>query len=126
MKPAAARRRPPHPVRPDSAPLLAVGAPAFAMAAWGGNHFSRLLLMYRQIGGYIAVQVNLFLALHPRAHPGSGPRGGRCGRAVAVAACCRAGRVPGGPQAARTVSSVISLGAKIRNGGPQKPVPRLV
>jgi hypothetical protein len=31
-----------------------------------------------------------------------------------------------GSQPARTVSSVISLGAKIRNGGPQKPVPRLV
>ena len=27
---------------------------------------------------------------------------------------------------ARRVISVISLGAKIRNGGPQKPVPRLV
>src|SRR5262249_55086492 len=35
---------------------------------------------------------------------------------------------PEGPQAAadRSVMSVISLGAKIRNGGPQKPVPRLV
>jgi hypothetical protein len=64
MKPAATRRRPPHPVRPDSAPLLAVGAPAFAMAAWCGNHFSRLLLMYRQIDGYIAGQVNLFLAFY--------------------------------------------------------------
>jgi hypothetical protein len=30
------------------------------------------------------------------------------------------------PQPARTVSSVISLGAKTRIGGPQKPVPRLV
>jgi hypothetical protein len=29
-------------------------------------------------------------------------------------------------RAARSVSTVISLGAKTRNGGPQKPVPRLV
>ncbi|GAA4203253.1 hypothetical protein GCM10022220_12030 [Actinocatenispora rupis] len=33
---------------------------------------------------------------------------------------------PPGAQAARRVSTVISLGAKIRSGGPQKPVPRLV
>ena len=34
------------------------------MAAWGGNHFSPLLLMYRQIDGYSAVQVNLFFAFY--------------------------------------------------------------
>ncbi len=39
-------------------------APAVAMAAWGGNHFSPLLLMYRQIEGYSAVQVNLFFAFY--------------------------------------------------------------
>ncbi|GGY46716.1 hypothetical protein GCM10010363_29340 [Streptomyces omiyaensis] len=31
-----------------------------------------------------------------------------------------------GPRGARSTSRVISLGAKTRNGGPQKPVPRLV
>ncbi len=39
-------------------------APAVAMAAWGGNHFSPLLLMYRQVEGYSAVQVNLFFAFY--------------------------------------------------------------
>ena len=34
------------------------------MAAWGGNHYSPLLLMYRQIDGYSAVQVNLFFAFY--------------------------------------------------------------
>jgi MFS family permease len=34
------------------------------MAAWGGNHYSPLLLMYRQIDGYTAVQVNLFFAFY--------------------------------------------------------------
>lgn len=32
----------------------------------------------------------------------------------------------GGQRGARRVSRVISLGAKTRKGGPQKPVPRLV
>ena len=50
-------------------PLIPAGAwrlaaPAVAMAAWGGNHFSPLLLMYRQIEGYSAVQVNLFFAFY--------------------------------------------------------------
>ena len=39
-------------------------APAVAMAAWGGNHFSPLLLMYRQADGYSTVQVNLFFAAY--------------------------------------------------------------
>jgi hypothetical protein len=32
------------------------------MAAWGGNHFSPLLLLYRQVDGYTAVEVSLFFA----------------------------------------------------------------
>jgi MFS family permease len=32
--------------------------------AWGGNHFTPLLLMYRQVEGYSAVEVDLFLALY--------------------------------------------------------------
>ena len=39
-------------------------APAVAMAAWGGNHYSPLLLMYRRIDGYTAVQVDLFFACY--------------------------------------------------------------
>jgi MFS family permease len=34
------------------------------MPAWGGNHFSPLLLMYRQVDGYSSVQVNLFFAFY--------------------------------------------------------------
>ena len=34
------------------------------MAAWGGNHFSPLLLLYREVDGYSAVQVNLFFAFY--------------------------------------------------------------
>jgi MFS family permease len=39
-------------------------APAVLMAAWGGNHFSPLLLMYRQVDGYSAVEVDLFFAFY--------------------------------------------------------------
>ncbi|GAA5191132.1 MFS transporter [Rugosimonospora acidiphila] len=39
-------------------------APAILLAAWGGNHFSPLLLMYRQLDGYSSVQVNLFFACY--------------------------------------------------------------
>ncbi|MFT3866611.1 MAG: MFS transporter [Solirubrobacterales bacterium] len=53
--PAAAARR----VRP----WLLV-APATAMLAWGGNHFTPLLLMYRQVDGYSSVEVDLFLAFY--------------------------------------------------------------
>jgi MFS family permease len=34
------------------------------MLAWGGNHFTPLLLMYRQVDGYSPVEVNLFLAFY--------------------------------------------------------------
>jgi MFS family permease len=37
-------------------------APAIAIAAWGGNHFTPLLLLYRQVEGYTAVEVDLLLA----------------------------------------------------------------
>ncbi|MEV6495392.1 MFS transporter, partial [Actinoplanes sp. NPDC051633] len=39
-------------------------APAILMAAWGGNHFSPLLLLYRRVDGYSAVEVNLFFAFY--------------------------------------------------------------
>jgi MFS family permease len=39
-------------------------APATAMLAWGGNHFTPLLLMYRQVDGYSSVEVDLFLAFY--------------------------------------------------------------
>ena len=34
------------------------------MAAWGGNHFSPLLLMYRETDGHTEVQVSLFFAFY--------------------------------------------------------------
>ena len=34
------------------------------MAAWGGNHFSPLLLLYRELDGYTQVQVTLFFAAY--------------------------------------------------------------
>jgi hypothetical protein len=39
-------------------------APAILAAAWGGNHFSPLLLLYRQVDGYSTVQVNLFFGCY--------------------------------------------------------------
>jgi MFS family permease len=39
-------------------------APAVAIAAWGGNHFTPLLLMYRHIYGYSPVQVDAFVAFY--------------------------------------------------------------
>jgi MFS family permease len=39
-------------------------APATAMLAWGGNHFTPLLLMYRQVDGYSSIEVDLFLAFY--------------------------------------------------------------
>ena len=39
-------------------------APAVAAMAWGGNHFTPLLLMYRAVDGYSASEVDLFLAFY--------------------------------------------------------------
>jgi predicted MFS family arabinose efflux permease len=39
-------------------------APATALLAWGGNHFTPLLLMYRQVDGYTSFEVDLFLAFY--------------------------------------------------------------
>jgi hypothetical protein len=39
-------------------------APAVAIMAWGGNHFTPLLLMYRQIYGYSQVQADTFVAFY--------------------------------------------------------------
>lgn len=38
--------------------------PAVAVMAWGGNHFTPLLLMYRAVDGYSSLQVDLFLATY--------------------------------------------------------------
>ena len=48
---------------PRVKPWLLVAAAA-AMLAWGGNHFTPLLLMYRQVDGYSSVEVDLFLAFY--------------------------------------------------------------
>jgi MFS family permease len=64
-------------------------APAILAAAWGGNHFSPLLLLYRQVDGYSAVQVNLFFASYVLGLvPGflcTGPLSDRYGRKPPVA-----------------------------------------
>jgi hypothetical protein len=39
-------------------------APATVLLAWGGNHFTPLLLMYRQVDGYSSFEVDLFLAFY--------------------------------------------------------------
>ena len=39
-------------------------APAILALAWGGNHFSPLLLLYRQAEGYTQVEVDLLFALY--------------------------------------------------------------
>ena len=41
-----------------------VVALAIAITAWGGNHFTPLLLLYREAEGYTAEQVDLFLAFY--------------------------------------------------------------
>ena len=38
--------------------------PAVAAMAWGGNHFTPMLLLYRAVDGYSPVQVDLFLAFY--------------------------------------------------------------
>ncbi|HEX3362183.1 MAG TPA: MFS transporter [Solirubrobacterales bacterium] len=48
---------------PRVKPWLLVAA-STAMLAWGGNHFTPLLLMYRQVDGYSSVEVDLFLAFY--------------------------------------------------------------
>ena len=59
-------------------------APAMFMVAWGGNHFSPLLLLYRQVEQYTAVQVDLFFAFYVLGLvPGfllAGPQSDRVGR----------------------------------------------
>ena len=39
-------------------------APALVIIAWGGNHFTPLLLLYRQAYGYSTVEVDLFFAFY--------------------------------------------------------------
>lgn len=60
------------------------------MVAWGGNHFSPLLLLYRQVERYTAVQVDLFFAFYVLGLvPGfllSGPLADRVGRRPVVVA----------------------------------------
>lgn len=65
-------------------------APAMFMVAWGGNQFSPLLLLYRQVERYTAVQVDLFFAFYILGLvPGfllAGPASDRLGRRPLVVA----------------------------------------
>lgn len=59
-------------------------APAVLAVAWGGNHFTPLLLLYRAVDGYSALEVDLFFAAYiVGIIPGfllSGPLSDRYGR----------------------------------------------
>lgn len=80
--------------RPTSPPVRDRGwrgvAPAIFMVAWGGNHFSPLLLLYREVERYSAVQVDLFFAFYVLGLvPGfllTGPFADRLGRRPLVVA----------------------------------------
>lgn len=48
----------------SSKAIWRTAAPAVLAVAWGGNHFSPLLLLYRQVDGYSTVQVNLFFGFY--------------------------------------------------------------
>lgn len=60
------------------------------MVAWGGNHFSPLLLLYREVERYTAVQVDVFFAFYVLGLvPGfllTGPQSDRLGRRPLVVA----------------------------------------
>ena len=64
-------------------------APAVFIMAWGGNHFTPLLSLYRDIGHYSVLSVDLFLATYVVGLvPGlliSGPLSDRHGRKPLVA-----------------------------------------
>lgn len=71
-------------MRAARAALWLRAAPAVFVLAWGGNHFTPLLSLYRDIGHYSVVSVDLFLATYVLGLiPGlliSGPLSDRYGR----------------------------------------------
>jgi hypothetical protein len=84
-----------HIKEPVTKAIWRAAAPAVLMAAWGGNHFSPLLLLYRRVDGYSQVEVNLFfgfyvLGLIP-AFLITGPIADRHGRRTVVAAALALG-----------------------------------
>ena len=72
-------------------------APAMFVVAWGGNQFSPLLLLYREVQRYSAVQVDLFFAFYVLGLvPGfllTGPASDRFGRRPLVAVALALGIV---------------------------------
>lgn len=61
---APARTRRPAAAYPDQARQWRRACAAVFCSAWGGNQFTPLLLMYRQVGGYSTVTVDLFLGAY--------------------------------------------------------------
>jgi MFS family permease len=61
---APARTRRPAVVHRDQANQWRPAWAAVFCGAWGGNQFTPLLLMYRQLGGYSTVTVDLFLGTY--------------------------------------------------------------
>lgn len=121
-------------------------APATALLAWGGNHFTPLLLMYRQVDGYSSVEVDLFLAVYiVGLVPGfliGGPLADRVGRKrvmaagivfsalgsaiLAAGAASRTGSVPAGSSsgsASRWRSSPARPGSRSSRGSPMTRAP---
>lgn len=92
-------------------------APAVFAVAWGGNHFTPLLLLYRRVEGYSGVQVDLLLALYiVGLVPGfllAGPLSDRYGRRRLVVAALVLGCVGSGVLAAGAASVVVLAAGRL-------------
>jgi MFS family permease len=95
-------------------------APALIIMAWGGNHFTPLLLLYRQVDGYSAVQVDLFFAFYVVGLvPGlliGGPLSDRHGRRPVMAAGLALGVVGSIVLAAGGSQAVLLCGGRLISG----------
>ncbi|HEY1641408.1 MAG TPA: MFS transporter [Streptosporangiaceae bacterium] len=95
-------------------------APALVVIAWGGNHFTPLLLLYRQVYGYSAVQVDLVFAFYVVGLvPGlliAGPLSDRHGRRLVMLAGLALGIAGSAVLAAGGSSVVVLCGGRLIAG----------